>query len=107
MAEFKHLSPEDLAIMMDNKFIQIVDIRDEKSFGTGRIKGARHLDNTSIQGFIETADLDAPLVVCCYHGNSSQSAAAFLSEKGFDEVYSLDGGFNQWALQEPVLIDAG
>ena len=26
----------------------------------------------------------------------SQSAAAFLNEKGFDEVYSLDGGFEYW-----------
>lgn len=107
MAEFKHLSPDALVTMMAEQSIQIVDIRDERSFELGRIKGAQHLDNTGVQSFIEAADLDAPLVVCCYHGNSSQPAAAFLSEKGFDEVYSLDGGFSQWQLQHPTLVEAG
>tara|TARA_B110000503_G_C6855525_1_gene292641 strand:- start:154 stop:477 length:324 start_codon:yes stop_codon:yes gene_type:complete len=107
MSAFKHLSTDGLVTMMTEKPTQIVDIRDERSFEMGRIKGAQHLDNTSIQRFIEDGDLDAPLVVCCYHGNSSQSAAAFLSERGFDEVYSLDGGFTQWQLQQPTLVEAG
>jgi thiosulfate sulfurtransferase len=42
-----------------------------------------------------------PVVVCCYHGNSSQSAAQFLVEQGFTEVYSLNGGFEQWKVSYP------
>jgi len=34
--------------------------------------------------------------VVCYHGNSSQSAAAYLISQGFSDVYSLDGGFELW-----------
>jgi thiosulfate sulfurtransferase len=54
------------------------------------------LDNHSIAEFIRSADLDKPLVVLCYHGNSSQSAAAYLVGQGFSEVYSMDGGFELW-----------
>ena len=28
--------------------------------------------------------------------NSSQNAAQFLGENGFKEVYSMDGGFEEW-----------
>ncbi|MFT4862153.1 MAG: thiosulfate sulfurtransferase, partial [Pseudohongiellaceae bacterium] len=48
------------------------------------------------QDFIAAADTAQPLVVCCYHGNSSQSAAAFFAEQGFVQSYSLDGGFEAW-----------
>jgi len=37
--------------------------------------------------------MDLPMVVCCYHGISSQGVAQFLVERGFDQVYSLEGGF--------------
>jgi thiosulfate sulfurtransferase len=93
--------------MLDETAPQIVDIRDEQSFQQGRIRGAQHLDNSSLQTFIETADLDAPLVVCCYHGNSSQQAAAYLNSKGFEHTFSLDGGFSAWSASYPDLTEAG
>ena len=40
--------------------------------------------------------MDTPVLVYCYHGISSQNAAAFLIERGFETVYSLDGGFEAW-----------
>jgi thiosulfate sulfurtransferase len=105
MASFKHLSAAELSGWLQDKNLQIVDIRDEASYQAGHIQGAQHLDNTTLQKFIESADLDAPLVVCCYHGNSSQSAAAYLSEKGFDHVYSLDGGFEMWRVAFPHFVE--
>jgi len=41
-------------------------------------------------------------VVVCYHGNSSQQAAQFFAGEGFNDVYSMDGGFEAWKLQYPV-----
>ncbi|MBD1552110.1 thiosulfate sulfurtransferase GlpE [Pseudomonas typographi] len=95
MPEFKHITPADAQALRENGAV-FVDIRDPQTFASGHISGARHLDNHSVQAFIDAADLDAPLVVVCYHGNSSQSAAAYLASQGFSEVYSLDGGFEQW-----------
>jgi thiosulfate sulfurtransferase len=74
----------------------VVDIRDPQSYAQRHIAGAHHLDNYSLADFIAAADLDQPLIVTCYHGNSSQSAAAYLVGQGFGEVYSLDGGFEGW-----------
>ena len=42
---------------------------------------------------------DKSIIVCCYHGNSSQSAAEFLVKSGFNDVYSLDGGYEAWRIR--------
>ncbi len=104
-ASFKHLSVSELNQVITNNSHVVVDIRDPASFQGGRIKGALHLSNESISDFMRTADLDAPVVVCCYHGNSSQQAAQYLVSQDFTEVYSLDGGFAQWQLQYPTEVE--
>ncbi len=95
MTEFKRIPPEQ-AQALRAKGAVVVDIRDPQAYASGHINGAVRLDNQNIQDFIRGADLDAPLVVVCYHGNSSQSAAAYLVSQGFSDVYSLDGGFELW-----------
>jgi len=102
VGNFSRISTEHAQGMLKEGNAQLVDIRDEQSFAAGHIEGARHLDNTTLQSFIEEADPDQPVIVYCYHGNSSQPAASFLNERGFEEVYSMDGGFEDWRSQYPV-----
>lgn len=101
MDTFQRISVSDAKQKMDSQSCQLVDIRDEQSFHMGHIQGAQHLDNTGVQAFLESADPDAPLIICCYHGNSSQQAAQFFVEKDFTDVYSLDGGYEAWRLNFP------
>jgi len=83
----------------------VVDIRDEASFRRGHICEAVHLDNDTAQGFIEQADKQHPVLIYCYHGNSSQAAAQYLVEQGFASVYSLDGGFMAWQASYPERVE--
>ncbi len=46
-------------------------------------------------------DFDTPVMVMCYHGNSSKGAAQYLLQQGYDVVYSIDGGFEAWQRQFP------
>ena len=106
MSEFKRIPPEQ-ALALREQGAVVVDIRDPQAFAAGHISGATHLDNHSVAEFIRNADLDAPTLVVCYHGNSSQSAAAYLAQQGFSDVYSLDGGFEGWRNQFPQDIERG
>jgi len=106
MSEFKRIDPVSAHSLRLNG-ATVVDIRDPHSFANGHIRGARHLDNHSLADFIAAADLDAPLLVVCYHGNSSQSAAAYLAHQGFSDVYSLDGGFELWNTRYPDEVACG
>lgn len=93
--------PDAAALLADGK-ATVVDIRDALSFQAGHIPGAVHLTNDNVGRFLKETDHARALVVCCYHGNSSISAAAFLAEQGYTEVYSLDGGFEGWRFNHPV-----
>ncbi|MBV7316114.1 thiosulfate sulfurtransferase GlpE [Shewanella sp. NIFS-20-20] len=94
---FAHLDLAQLSkLQQQDPQLQIVDIRDAASFEQGHIPSSFNLSNDNLVDYIQQADLDAPLVVVCYHGISSQNAANYLSEQGFDHVYSLDGGFTSW-----------
>jgi rhodanese-related sulfurtransferase len=41
-------------------------------------------------------DFDSPIIVSCYHGISSQNVATFLVEQGYENVFSVIGGFDGW-----------
>ena len=101
---FAHMQVVELAQVLDDSTHVVVDIRDEDSFNNGRITNALHLTNESLADFLRDADPDEPVVVCCYHGHSSQQAAQFLVSQDFTQVYSLDGGFTQWQLQYPEKV---
>lgn len=96
MEQFQHISPAQTKERLDKGEIKVVDIRDDQSFAVGRIPSAFHLSNGSITQFMNDNDFDTPVVVCCYHGISSQQAAQYLLHQGFEEVYSMDGGFEAW-----------
>ncbi|MDZ5604978.1 thiosulfate sulfurtransferase GlpE [Pseudomonas sp. RP23018S] len=106
MSEFKRIPPEQAHTLREQGAV-VVDIRDTQAFAAGHIVGAQHLDNHSVADFVRAADLDAPTLVVCYHGNSSQSAAAYLIQQGFSDVYSLDGGFELWRTTYPADIAQG
>lgn len=97
---FEQLSCQQLKQWLDeDKSLHLVDTRDPQSFQQGHIEGARRLDNSNVEQFLTTADRNQPVVVCCYHGNSSQSAADFFNQQGFENSYSLIGGYEAWKLQ--------
>ena len=92
----KQITVTEAAEMLETSKVLVVDIRDAGSFSNGHIEGAVRIDNSNFQSFIDSADKSLPLVVCCYHGNSSQGAADFFNQQGFEESYSLDGGYTAW-----------
>ncbi len=103
MHNFERISAAQAKDKLAQDGITLVDIRDESSYQASHIKQARHIDNQSLPDFLAVADKSSPLIVSCYHGNSSLSAAQFFTEQGFEQVYSLDGGFEGWKQAYPDL----
>ncbi|MER2493824.1 thiosulfate sulfurtransferase GlpE [Catenovulum sediminis] len=101
MSEFKHIDCQKVADLLATDDVKVVDIRDEQSFNAGHIEGAFHLTNGSLSQFMQQADFDQPVIVVCYHGVSSQGAAQYIAQQGFEDVYSMDGGFETWRKSFP------
>ncbi|WP_144392933.1 thiosulfate sulfurtransferase GlpE [Pleionea sediminis] len=96
---FKRISIVEAKALIDQQEANVADIRDPQSFNNGHIPKSVHLTNDNIEHFVQSSEKEKPLIVVCYHGNSSQPAAQYLAEQGFADVYSMDGGFEAWKLQ--------
>jgi len=105
MSGFQRITAGDAKALMEQGYLNVADIRDAMSFQSGHIRNARRLDNDNLADFMASVKKDDPILVCCYHGNSSQGAAQFLAGQGFSKVYSLDGGFEMWKLAFPDLVE--
>ena len=93
---YKRNSIHEAKAMIDAGGVTIGDVRDADSFGDARIETAINLAHETMDEFLALAAKDKPLMLYCYHGNSSQGAANYFSELGFVEIYSMDGGFEAW-----------
>ena len=97
MDSFLHISVAQVQDKLaEQTAVKIVDIRDPQSFADAHIEDSLHLTDATLGHFMQQTDFDTPVVVVCYHGRSSQGAAQYLVEQGFEEVYSMDGGFEAW-----------
>jgi len=98
MDSIKEIDVHKVKEMEDNDFTTIIDIRDPASYQAGHIPNAIHLSDNTVKQFILDTNKNKSLVVYCYHGISSQGAAAYFFEQGFKEVSSMIGGFEAWRI---------
>ncbi len=95
---FQRISAEQAKQLMDQGNTLVVDVRDPQSFAAKHIEHSINLNNDNLADFVNASDKEAPVLVCCYHGNSSQGAADFLNtEHHFLNTYSIDGGIEAWS----------
>ncbi|UBX50570.1 thiosulfate sulfurtransferase GlpE [Providencia alcalifaciens] len=106
MDHFETLTPEQAYQHLLDGTAILVDVRDPQSFRTGHATGAYHLTNESLHSFVEKTDYEQTIMVMCYHGHSSQGAAQYLINIGFESVYSINGGFEAWSREYPQAITA-
>lgn len=96
MTKFQCISTEQANQLISTSQATIVDVRNATAYEQAHVPGAIHINDQSIEDFLKNTNQDLPLICYCYHGHSSQRAAAFFIENGFKEVYSVDGGFEEW-----------
>ncbi len=82
----------------------LIDTREESEFAAGHVRGAEHLSKGVIERDIEARhpDKTRPLYLYCGGGFRSALAADALQRMGYQEVYSVDGGWRQLKDLMPV-----
>lgn len=75
---------------------QLIDIRTEVEYATGRIPGARHMLLPDIQREVSALDKGEPIVIYCRTGNRSGPAAEAFAASGWD-AQSIEGGLVAWS----------
>lgn len=75
-----------------------VDVREQDEFDQGAIPGAVHIPRGFLEMRIEETlrEPESPVVVFCAGGTRSLFAAETLQQLGYQNVFSMAGGFNGW-----------
>jgi rhodanese-related sulfurtransferase len=89
------LSSEELAGLIGQPNLYLVDVRTAEEYRAGAIPSAVNIPFDLIQNNLPTQDRDARIVVYCRSGNRSSAAKATLEELGFANVNNF-GPVSNW-----------
>ena len=80
----------------------LIDVREDNEWNLGRIPTALHLGKGIIERDIESVveDRSTELILYCQGGFRSALAAESLNKMGFQNVFSMSGGFGAWVENE-------
>ena len=89
--------PHELSQQLENRTLNIVDVREAEDYEKGHIPGAVNLPKASWENAARSLSKDKTNVVYCYSQQchlAANACVAFAS-KGFP-VMELEGGFETW-----------
>ena len=95
----ENLNPAAFQNAVKGGDIQLIDVRTEREFKQGHIKGAIFYDYYKRATFMtnmNTLDKSKPVYIYCLTGSRSRSTAQKLKRAGFSKVYDLTGGVKNW-----------
>ena len=80
----------------------LIDVREDNEWNLGRIPTAIHLGKGIIERDIESVveDRNAELILYCQGGFRSALAAESINKMGYQNVFSMSGGFGAWVENE-------
>lgn len=98
-------SPREVARLLAEGEIQLVDVREPYEHEAGRIAGGRLIGLTELAASAETIHRDRPVVFYCRSGSRSAMATEAFRGAGYD-AHNMTGGLQEWAAEglplEPV-----
>ena len=90
------VTPKELAQKQDD--IVLIDVRTPREFDQGHLENSVNINiaGKSFREEVGKLDRSEPIYVYCKVGGRSAKAASILREMGFEEVYDLEGGIQNW-----------
>ena len=101
----KTINVKNAVLLTNREACIIIDVRTKDKFNTGHIPEAINIPFIKLSEDIDKLKIKSKKVILIYcgSGNSSAKAMRLLSQKGFESVMSIEGGFSEWVkLQLPI-----
>lgn len=89
------IDPEQFETTM--RKAQVIDLRESTEFDKGHILGARNVPYTQFKERVGGLRKDMPLYIYDATGALSLRAASKLKKLGYDKIYWLKNGFENWS----------
>src|SRR6266487_4179114 len=94
------ISAHELKRKLDaHEAFELIDVREPFEYEIARIDGAKLIPLAEIGERTEELQREQPIVVHCHSGTRSAQAVRLLQQRGFSNVYNLEGGIDAWSDQ--------
>jgi sulfur-carrier protein adenylyltransferase/sulfurtransferase len=94
------ISAHELKRKLDaHEAFELIDVREPFEYEIARIDGAKLIPLAEIGERTEELQRERPIVVHCHSGTRSAQAVRLLQQRGFSNVYNLEGGIDAWSDQ--------
>jgi rhodanese-related sulfurtransferase len=94
---FKTLSPKEAQAMIASRpDLLVVDLREPAELKEGYIEGSVLIPVSALSSGAKSLPSNQPLLLVCAVGGRSYGVGRYFSLKGYPEIYSLQGGINNW-----------
>jgi adenylyltransferase/sulfurtransferase len=92
------VSVQELKRKMDEgETFTLVDVREPYEYEIARIAGSRLIPLGELGTHVDELPRTGALVLQCHSGGRSEHAVRVLQEAGFENVYNLEGGIDEWS----------
>jgi rhodanese-related sulfurtransferase len=88
-------TPQQVAELLAQREIQLIDVRQPEEREAGRIAGDRFIELAQLAAEVDTIDRDQPVVFYCRSGSRSAMATEAFRGAGFD-AHNMLGGLLEW-----------
>jgi rhodanese-related sulfurtransferase len=103
------LSTEKLAAWLEDKTREaplLIDARTEKEYAVSHLPGARRAEpGPTLEALLAEVPTHTPAVVYCSVGVRSSRMAEGLIQRGYTNVFNLEGSLFKWANEERPLAE--
>ena len=92
------ISKNDVLDLLEDKSINIIDLRTDEEFSKGSIKYSYNIDFQKRE-FIDNLNLlnkEKPYIIYCKSGNRSERASLIMKSLGFKVIYHYKTGYQDW-----------
>ena len=97
-ASVPEISVHELKGKMDaREAFELIDVREPFEFEIARIEGAKLIPLGEISERADELNREQTFIVHCHSGRRSAQAVRFLKQRGFTNVYNLEGGIDAWS----------
>ena len=106
-SSFQDINSDELELMIKKEDLVLLDVRTPTEYSNGRLISAVNINyyGENFDDEIDKLDKLKPIVVYCKSGGRSSKSALKLVEKGFEKIYNLKGGFDQWIFHGKEVYD--
>jgi rhodanese-related sulfurtransferase len=88
-------SPKQVAQLLAEGGVQLIDVRQADEHEAGRIAGSRLIELAELTGQAGTIERDTPVIFYCRSGARSAMATEAFIEAGYD-AHNMSGGMLEW-----------